>query len=59
MRLLFSVDGAVRTSFAMTSTAGASTDFLQLSGEYRVTGQAGDRHIDFSARRAAETFRTR
>jgi hypothetical protein len=31
--------------------------FLQLGGEYRVTGRAGDRTIDFTARGSAETFR--
>jgi len=31
--------------------------FLQLGGEYRVTGTVGDRALDFTARGAAETFR--
>jgi hypothetical protein len=57
IRLVLSVDRAVRTGFGLTSTAGALTDFLQLAGVYRVTGQTGDRRIDFTARGAAETFR--
>jgi hypothetical protein len=59
MRLVLSVDRAVRTDFGMISTGGALTDFLQLAGVYHVTGQAGDRRIDFRARGAAETFRQR
>ena len=59
VRLVLSVDRAVRTDWAMTSSAGALTDFLQMAGVYRVTGQAGDRRIDFTARGAAETFRER
>jgi hypothetical protein len=57
VRLVFSIDRVVQTDFAMTSTADARTDFLQLSGVYHVTGQTGDRRIDFIARGAAETFR--
>jgi hypothetical protein len=57
IRLVLSVDRAVRTDFATRSTPGALTDFLQLTGAYHVTGQAGDRRIDFTARGAAETFR--
>jgi hypothetical protein len=59
IRLVLSVDRVVRTDFAWTTTADAPRDFLQLSGVYRVTGQAGDRRIDFTARGAAETFRER
>lgn len=57
LRLVLSVDRAVHTNFAMTSPVGALTDFLQLAGVYHVTGQTGDRRIDFRARGAAETFR--
>jgi hypothetical protein len=32
-------------------------DFLQLRGQYTVTGRAGDRDIKFSAPGSAETFR--
>jgi hypothetical protein len=59
IRLVLSVDRVVQTNFAWTSTADATRNFLQLGGEYRVTGQAGDRRIDFTARGAAETFRER
>jgi hypothetical protein len=38
---------------------GSDLDFLQLRAEYRVTGQAGDKPIDFSASGSAETFRAR
>jgi len=56
--LVFSVDRLVRTPMAMTSSAeGMPADFLQMGGEYRVTGIAGGRALDFTARGAAETFR--
>jgi hypothetical protein len=32
-------------------------NFLQMRGQYTVTGQAGDRVVDFSASGSAETFR--
>jgi hypothetical protein len=57
IRLVLSVDRAVRTDFTWTTTADTPRDFLQLAGVYRVTGQTGDRRIDFTARGAAETFR--
>ena len=59
VRLVLSVDRAIRSDLQAASTAGALTDFLQLSGVYRVTGHAGDRRIDFTAQGAAETFRER
>jgi hypothetical protein len=59
IRLVLSVDRAVRTEFAWTSTTDVPRNFLQLAGMYRVTGQAGNRRIDFTARGAAETFRER
>ena len=59
IRMVLSVDRAVRTAFGLTSTAAALTDFLQLAGTYHVTGQTGERRIDFTARGAAETFRER
>ena len=58
LTLLFSVDRSVRTAMPMTA-AGTPVDFLQLGGEYRVRGRVGDRAIDFTARGAAETFRSR
>ncbi len=58
LELVFSIDRSVRTAMAMTAAApGAPVDFLQLGGEYRVTGKVGGRTIDFTARGAAETFR--
>ena len=59
IRLVLSVDRAVRSDFTWTTTADTPRDFLQLAGVYRVTGQTGDRRIDFTARGAAETFRAR
>jgi hypothetical protein len=35
----------------------AGLDFLQLRGQYTVTGRAGNRTIDFTASGSAETFR--
>jgi hypothetical protein len=34
-------------------------DFLQLAGEYEVTGKVGNRALNFTSRGAAETFRPR
>jgi hypothetical protein len=34
-------------------------DFLQLRGNYHVTGKAGGQAVDFTAPGAAETFRGR
>ena len=58
LELVFIVDRSVRTAMSMTAAApGMPIDFLQMGGEYRVTGKVGDRAIDFTARGAAETFR--
>jgi hypothetical protein len=58
LELVFTPDRSVRTTMAMTGRVpGSPTDFLQLGGEYRVTGKIGDRAVDFTARGAAETFR--
>jgi len=60
LRLTFAVDRLVRTAMSMTRPGtGPALDFLQLGGEYAVTGKVGDRQIDFTARGAAETFRPR
>jgi hypothetical protein len=40
-------------------SAKAEIDFLQLRGQYTVTGHAGDQTISFNAPGAAETFRGR
>ena len=56
--LAFAIERSVRTAMSMTVSApGTPFDFLQLGGEYRVTGHVGDRVLDFTARGAAETFR--
>ncbi|MBZ5558573.1 MAG: hypothetical protein LAO77_14975 [Acidobacteriia bacterium] len=60
--LSFTAERSVRTRMGMTAPArpaGPALDFLQLGGEYRVTGHVGDRKLDFAARGAAETFRPR
>jgi hypothetical protein len=60
LRLTFAVDRSVRTAMSMMQPgAGPPLDFLQLAGEYTVSGKVGDRQIDFTARGAAETFRPR
>jgi hypothetical protein len=58
LKMEFAVVRVVRTPMAMTSSApGMPADFLQMGGEYRVTGTVGTRAVDFTARGAAETFR--
>ncbi len=42
---------------ALTRTAEGAMNFLQLGGEYQVTGTIGDREVNFTARGSAETFR--
>jgi len=60
LRLTFAVDRSVGTAMTMTRPdVGPALDFLQLAGEYAVTGKVGDRSVDFTARGAAETFRPR
>ena len=58
LELVFTIDRTVRSAMSMTAAApGSPMTFLQLGGEYRVTGKVGDRAVDFTARGAAETFR--
>jgi len=57
LRLQFTVSESVRTPLALTAGADGVVTFLQLGGEYVVSGRAGDRAIDFTARGSAETFR--
>lgn len=57
VRLELAVTEAVRTALALTRGPGGAMTFLQLGGEYRVTGRAGDVEVDFTARGSAETFR--
>ena len=55
VELTFTTERTERTQLSMTA-AGNDVDFLQLSGEYHVTGRIGDRDVDFRARGSAETF---
>jgi hypothetical protein len=69
LHLAFSVDRSVHTQLSMTAPrespslpsphlpSGPSTIFLQMGGTYHVSGHAGSREVDFTARGAAETFR--
>jgi hypothetical protein len=52
----FDVASAVTTRMAQGPLANG-IDFLQLRGQYTVTGRAGTREIKFTAAGAAETFR--
>lgn len=54
----FDVASAATTRMA-ASPLGNDLDFLQMRGEYRVTGRAGSRNVEFTAPGAAETFRGR
>jgi len=57
LTLRFSVGESVATKMALTRTAEGAMNFLQLGGEYQVTGSIGDRDVNFTARGSAETFR--
>ena len=60
LRLTLAADRSVRTAMSMMQPgAGPALDFLQLAGEYTVSGKVGGRTLDFTARGAAETFRPR
>jgi hypothetical protein len=52
----FDVDSMVTTRTAQ-GTLSNGLNFLQMRGRYTVSGQAGDRAIDFTAPGSAETFR--
>ena len=56
VHLTFAVGSTVTTRTAQGPFSGG-LNFLQMRGQYTVTGQAGDRAIDFSAPGSAETFR--
>jgi hypothetical protein len=56
VHLRFDVGSTVTTKTAQGPFSG-SLNFLQMRGQYTVTGQAGDRAIEFSAPGSAETFR--
>jgi hypothetical protein len=56
--LRFEAAEVVRTPMALTAGGpGGTLTFMQMGGEYRVSGRAGGADIDFSARGSAETFR--
>ena len=57
LTLRFYVGESVATRMALTRTAETAMNFLQLGGEYQVTGTIGDREFNFTARGSAETFR--
>ena len=58
MDLRFDVASAVTTHMAQGPLANG-IDFLQMRGQYTVSGRAGSRKIQFTASGAAETFRGR
>jgi hypothetical protein len=57
LTLRFYVGESVATRMALTRTSEGAMNFLQLGGEYQVTGRIGDRDVNFTARGSAETFR--
>jgi hypothetical protein len=59
LRMEIDVESAIRTPWRNGPLAAEGLDFLQMRGRYRVTGQAGDRTLAFTATGAAETFRGR
>lgn len=58
LRLQFDVESAVTTQMR-EGPLGNGLQFLQLRGQYRVSGRVGDQAIAFTAPGAAETFRGR
>jgi hypothetical protein len=56
VRMQFDV-GSVVTTPMTQGTLSNGLNFLQMRGQYTVTGRAGERAIDFSAPGSAETFR--
>ena len=56
IHMRFDVGSMVTTRMAQ-GTLSNGLNFLQMRGQYTVTGQAGDRAIDFTAPGSAETFR--
>jgi hypothetical protein len=55
----FDVESMVATRAGDSSTLASGLDFLQMRGQYVVTGQIGERTLSFSAPGSAETFRGR
>ena len=56
VHMRFDVSSMVTTRMAQGPLSNG-LNFLQMRGQYTVTGQAGDRAIDFTAPGSAETFR--
>ena len=56
LEMRFSVGSAVTTRMQQGPITNG-LDFLQMRGSYAVSGEAGDRMIEFSAPGSAETFR--
>jgi hypothetical protein len=59
LTLQLTVTESVQTPMALTRGPGRTMMFVQLGGEYRVSGRAGDLDVNFTARGSAETFRPR
>ena len=59
VELTFDVESAVTTRAAGSGPLTSGLDFLQLRGNYTVTGRAGGRMLNFTAPGSAETFRGR
>ncbi len=59
VELRFDVESAVTTRAAGSGLLASGMDFLQLRGNYAVTGHAGGRTLKFTAPGSAETFRGR
>jgi hypothetical protein len=60
--LTFNVSSTVTTSMdrgPLGAAPSGGVDFLQMRGEYDVSGRAGTRPINFRAQGSAETFRGR
>src|SRR5262245_31598679 len=56
MRMRFDVGSLVSTPMTQGALSNG-LNFLQMRGQYRVTGHAGEREINFVAQGSAETFR--
>ena len=56
VRMQFQVGSVVMTRMTQ-GTLSSGLNFLQMRGQYTVTGHAGEREIDFTAPGSAETFR--
>jgi hypothetical protein len=56
VRMLFDVRSLVTTRMSQ-GVVSSGLNFLQMRGQYTVTGHAGERDINFTAQGSAETFR--